>query len=112
MADLIGEVVDWLAPNPPVRTEGSSLLACTFFEQKERNRLIVHLYNPSIAVAVVGEAFDLGPSKIVLQKDFAKPRKVYSAWPVRKDLSVQGKGECLEILAAETRTHQIVVLER
>ncbi len=110
MADLIGEVVDWLAPNPPVRTEGSSLLACTFFEQKERNRLIVHLYNPSIAM--VGEAFNLPPSKIVLQKDFAKPQKVYSAWPEKKALTAKDRGEYLEIMTPETQTHQIVVIER
>jgi len=90
--------------------EGQRRLECTFFEQKEKNRLIVHLLNS--IVREVGEVYPSEPAKIIVRKDVIKPAKVYSAWPERKDLAIQDKGNYWEITTPGTRIHQIVVLER
>lgn len=108
VVDLIRELSNELAPAPPIFVDGQRRLESTFFEQK--NRVIVHLLNG--IVREVGEVYPTEPAKILARKDFITPAKAYSAWPVRKDLSIQDKGEFLEILAPETNIHQIVVLER
>ncbi len=110
ITDLTGELFNWLAPNPPIKVEGSPLLGCTFFEQKAKGRLIVHLLNSSIARS--GAVSSLDPAKIFIRKDFVIPRKVYSAWPERKELGTEDKGSYLEVSAPETRIHRIVVIER
>ncbi len=110
ITDLTGELLDWLAPNPPMKAEGSPLLECTFFEQKEKGRYIVHLLNSG--VAKLGTAFDLEPARILIRKDFVKPQQIYSAWPERTNLKAEDRGKYLEVSVPKTRIHQIVVVER
>ncbi len=110
VVDLTRELLNELAPNPSIRVEGQRRLECTFFEQKEKNRLIVHLLNS--IVREVGEVYPTAPAKILVKKDFLKPSKAYSAWPERKDLAIQDKGDYLEFTTPGTRIHQIVVIER
>jgi hypothetical protein len=56
--------------------------------------------------------YPIDPAKVLIRKDFVKPRKVYVAWPQRKNLKVEDRGEYLEVSVPETRIHQIVVIER
>ncbi len=108
--DLLRELVDELAPSPPIRMEGRAYLECTFFEQKEKNRLIIHLLNG--IVREVGEVYPSDPARILVRKDFIKPAKIYSAWPEKKALQAKDEGDYWEITAPGTQIHQIVVLER
>jgi hypothetical protein len=107
--DLVRELVDELAPSPPIRIEGGAYLECMFFEQKEKNRLIVHLLNAT--VRELGEVHSMDPCRILIRKDFAKPRRIYSAWPKRMDLKPRDRGAYIEVDAPKTEIHQIVVIE-
>ncbi len=110
VVDLTRELLDELAPNPPIRVEGQFHLECTFFEQKEKQRVIVHLLNST--VRELGKVYPMDPARILVNKDFVKVKKAYTAWPEKKDLAIQDKGDCLEIATPGTRIHQIVVLDR
>ncbi len=110
VVDLTRELLNELAPNPPIRVEGQRRLECTFFGQKEKNRLIVHLLNG--IVREVGEVYPSEPARILVRKDCAGSRKVYSAWPEQKDLLAKDNGQYFEIDIPETKVHQIVILEK
>ncbi len=110
VVELTRELLDELAPNPPIRVEGQFHLEATFFEQKEKKRVIVHLLNST--VRELGKVYPMDPAKIIIRKDFITPAKVYTAWPEKKALQAKDSGEYLEIMAPETKTHQIVVLGR
>ncbi len=111
ITDLTQELLDELAPRPPIKVEGEPRLETTFFEQKHKNRLIVHLFTSTVD-NLSGEASPLKPAKILIRKDVHAPRNVYSAWPKRIELKPLDKGEYLEVAVPETRIHQIVVVER
>ena len=108
--DLTGELLDELAPNPPLRVTGPLHLECTFFEQQHENRIVVHLLNST--VRDLGKAYPLPAATVLVRKDFARPRKAYVAWPARQALEIQQQDDYLAIPAPETHIHQIVVLER
>ena len=110
VVNMTRELLDELAPNPPIRVEGPHYLECTFFDQVAENRIIMHLLNST--VRVLGEANTMDPAKIVVIKDFADPTNAYSAWPELTSLEIQDMGQYLEINVPETRIHQIVVIER
>ena len=76
----------------------------------KKERLIVHLFSSTVDKS--GKAPLLGPAKILIRKDFVKPRKLYSAWPERIELETRNRGGYLEVTAPETRIHQIVVIEQ
>ena len=110
MLDLTRELLDELAPNPPIYVKGPHHLECTFFEQKHEDRIIVHLLNAT--VRDLGKVYPLPEATILVRKDFARPRKAYVAWPVREDLEIQPQDDYLAVPAPETHIHQIVVLQR
>ncbi len=108
--ELVRELLNELAPDPPLKVESGPMLEATFFEQKEQGRIVVHLLNAS--VRELGKAYPLEQARILIRKDFAAPRRAYTAWPEKKDLILENKGQYIEIVAPETRIHQIVALER
>jgi len=111
ITNLTQELLDELAPNPPIRVEGELRLESTFFEQKGKDRVIVHLFTSTVD-KITGQAYPLAPASVLIKKEFMKPRKVYTAWPARMELETKDKGKYLEVNVPETRIHQIVVFER
>lgn len=107
--DLTRELLDELAPGPPIRVEGPHHLESTFFEQDEEDRVVVHLINST--VRLLGKTYVIGPATILVRKDLARGRKAALVWPERRDLTAKEKGEYLEVEVPETGVHQIVIFE-
>ena len=110
VVDLTRELMNVLAPDPPIRVTGPQHLESTFFEQAHADRVVVHLLNST--VRRLGKAYAIGPAKIRVRKDFLNPRRVARVWPEQQELDIDDDGQFLEIDVPETRIHQIVVLER
>lgn len=110
ITDLTGELLDELAPDPPLRVEGPVMMETTFFEQSDKNRYIVHLFNST--TDKFGNSATLPAAKILIRGDFLRPSTAYSAWPERKPLQIQKTGTLFSVDVPETYIHQIVVLEK
>lgn len=132
VVDLTRELLNELAPNPPLRVEGPHHLECTFFEQREQNRVIVHLLNST--VRELGRAYPLPSAKILIRRDFMMLKRAFSAWPQKMELQMElavenrtgasaqdpemanrrdpvAKFIDQEVVVPPTHIHQIVVLE-
>ena len=110
ITDLTGELLDELAPNPPLEVEGPEMMETTFFEQPDKNRYVVHLFNST--TDKFGNSATLPAAKIRIRSDFLQPRAAYSAWPERKPLQIQKEGIHFSVAVPETQIHQIIVLEK
>ncbi len=104
------ELLQELAPNPPIQVEGPHHLECTFYEQPEEDRITVHLLNGT--VRVLGKTYPVGPATIRIQKDLADERVPLLVWPQPANLRAEEAGNYLEVRVPETEVHQIVVFER
>jgi hypothetical protein len=108
--EVTRELLEELAPNPPIRVVGPHHLECTFYEQPEEDRIVVHLLNG--AVRQLGKTYPIGSATIKIRKDLADGRVPFLVWPQQANLRAEEIGDTLEVRIPETEVHQIVIFER
>jgi len=104
---LVENMLKWLDPNPPLGVVAPRMVETAFFENNDRNQIIVQLMNTTAFDTII----PVRNISIVLRKDI-KVREVYLPWPTKRELKIKRKETFIEIMVPETKLHEVIIIQR
>lgn len=104
---LTENILELLAPNPPMRVQAPHTVDVTFWDHPEKQQIIVQLFNKTDWDTVI----PIDNITIRISKDVAQLQEAYLPCPDRKMLDITDRGEWAEITLPRLDLHEIVFLE-